>query len=196
MLTISKLKKSYQHLSIFNNVNLELTDTKYCLVGPNGSGKTTLLMLLAAIEHAEQGTISYNQQPISDCKLAKCIGISSDKIIIPPFLTARQVIQFHCGQYCCEFPETYVNALNFDAHIGKSVDSLSLGNQKKLSLILAMSHAPALLLLDEPTIGLDSPSKHWLLNTLEQRQQLLIVTSHETDFTNNDSYTKLDVTLL
>lgn len=196
MLSFKQVSKSYQQHLVINNIDLTITNNKYCLSGANGTGKTTLLMLASGLEKPTTGSIYLKQQAVDLPESKKYIGISSDKVLLPEFLTAKQLITFHCQQYQCDWPETLIKALNFNQQLTTQVSALSLGSQKKLSLLLALSHQPHCLLLDEPTTGLDSTSRNWLLTYLTNYSGLLLITSHESFFTENQNYQQLSINQL
>ena len=188
MLVAHNLIKKFENKPVINNINIAFNREHYCISGVNGCGKTTLLTILAGIEPATAGKVTLNNANINSTITRKKIGISSDRIIMPEFLSAEQLIRFHCKQYHCAYPTDIINALFFDIQLPNLVNALSLGSLKKLSLILALAHRPECLLLDEPTTGLDSASREWLLSHIANYQGIVIVTSHETDFLNNPQY--------
>jgi ABC-2 type transport system ATP-binding protein len=187
-ITFKNVAKFYQKHAVIKNINYHFDGQRYCIVGPNGSGKTTLLMLAAGLESVSAGEITFNDQAVHLIKTKRHLGISSDKIMLPDFLTAQQLLEFHCAQHDCSFPDTLIEHLGFTVQLATQVSALSLGSLKKLSLLLALAHQPQCLLLDEPTTGLDHNSRVWLLDFLNHYQGQVIVTSHEQNFTANPQY--------
>ena len=112
-------------------------------------------MLAAGLEDLNCGEIVFNEESVYLADAKRHLGISSDKIKLPDFLTAQQLLDFHCSQHDCPFPIVLVEHLGFRAHLATQVSALSLGSLKKISLLLALAHQPKCLLLDEPTTGLD-----------------------------------------
>ena len=188
MLILNNVSKFYQKNAVLNDVTYHFYCLKYCIVGPNGIGKTTLLMLAAGLEDLNCGDIVFNDESVYLTETKRHLGISSDKIKLPDFLTAQQLLDFHCSQHDCPFPNILIDRLGFRAQLTTQVSALSLGSLKKISLLLALAHQPKCLLLDEPTTGLDHNSREWLLDFLHQYQGQVIVTSHETIFTENAHY--------
>ena len=191
MLVAHNLFKKFENKTILNSINVSFKRKHYCISGVNGCGKTTLLTILAGIEPATAGKVTLNNANINSAITRKKVGISSDRIVMPEFLSAEQLIRFHCQQYHCAYPTDIINALFFDIQLPNLVNALSLGSLKKLSLILALAHRPECLLLDEPTTGLDSASRQWLLSYIANYQGIVIVTSHEPDFIDNPQYHQL-----
>ncbi|WDE02282.1 ATP-binding cassette domain-containing protein [Thalassomonas actiniarum] len=188
MLLLREISKSYQKKPVINQLSYQFDQQRYCIIGPNGSGKTTLLMLAAGLEIASSGKITLDDKPISSVSAKRQLGISSDKIILPDFLTPQQLLEFHCSQHACLFPTQFIEHLGFAPQLTTPVSALSLGNLKKISLLLALAHQPQYLLLDEPTTGLDHQSRSWLLAYLDSYPGKIIVTSHEESFTENEHY--------
>jgi ABC-type multidrug transport system ATPase subunit len=188
LLILKDVSKFYQKHTVFNNLTYRFEGQRYCIVGPNGSGKTTLLMLAAGLESVSAGEVTFNNQAVHLINTKRHLGISSDKIMLPDFLTAQQLLDFHCAQHNCCFPDNLIERLGFSVQLATQVSALSLGSLKKLSLLLALAHQPKCLMLDEPTTGLDHDSRTWLLDFLDNYQGQVIVTSHEESFTENTSY--------
>jgi len=196
LLILKDVSKLYQKNVVLNGVSYHFSDKKYCIVGPNGIGKTTVLMLAAGLESLSGGEVTFNDKSVFLTETKRYLGISSDKINLPGFLTAQQLLELHCSQHRCPFPTILINHLGFSAQLATQVSSLSLGNLKKVSLLLAVAHNPLCLLLDEPTTGLDSNSREWLLSFLNQYHGQVIVTSHEKVFTESAYYEHVDLTQL
>lgn len=191
MLKLNKVSKFYQKNEVIKNITYSFTEQRYCIIGANGSGKTTLLMLVAGLEPVSAGQVTYNEQSVHLAKTKRHLGISSDKILLPEFLTAQQLLEFHCSQHKCSFPDALINHLGFTPQLATKVVKLSLGSLKKTSLLLALAHQPQYLLLDEPTTGLDHNSREWLLDYLDSYQGQIIVTSHEEVFTKNSGFQQI-----
>ncbi|TPH15573.1 ATP-binding cassette domain-containing protein [Litorilituus lipolyticus] len=193
MLNLINVTKLYQQKVVLNDMSFNFKQQRYCIVGPNGSGKTTLLMLAAGIEKPDSGAVLYDDVAVYLDEIKKDIGVSSDRIVLPQFLTGKQLLEFHCSQHQCPYPHEYIEKLNFNVQLTTLVSALSLGNLKKISLLLAISHHPSYLLLDEPTTGLDKQSRLWLLDFLSEYSGQLIVTSHEECFVNNSDFHQLNI---
>jgi len=190
---LKNVTKSYENRPIINDLSLQFTEDKHCIFGPNGCGKSTLLMLMSGLESLSSGHITFNDQTVSSKNVKYKIGVSSDKILFPEFLTPLQLLTFHCTQYHCQFPDDLIQNLDFTPQLSTPVGQLSLGNLKKTSLLLALCHQPLSLLLDEPTTGLDNKSKHWLVDYLSDYNGQIIVASHEKIFISNLTYKQINL---
>ncbi len=196
MLKLKDVSKYYQQKLVIDKINYCFDEQRYCIVGANGSGKTTLLMLAAGLETVTTGQITLDEQEVGFAVTKRKLGVSSDKIILPDFLTPKQLLEFHCAQHGCVFPTDLIQSLNFSEQLTTKVSALSLGNCKKISLLLALAHQSKCLLLDEPTTGLDHDSRIFLLDYLNGYQGQIIVTTHEDIFIDNPSYQQLDLSQL
>jgi ABC-type multidrug transport system ATPase subunit len=188
LLRFKFVSKFYQKNVVLHNLTCNFDAKRYCIVGPNGCGKTTMLMLAAGLETISAGQVTFNGEPVNLTTTKRQLGISSDKLVLPDFLTAQQLLDFHCSQHNCSFPSNIINHLEFTAHLTTQVSALSLGSLKKISLLLALAHQPKCLLLDEPTTGLDKNSRAWILDYLDDYQGQVIVISHEKVFIENSNY--------
>ena len=188
MLILSNVSKFYQKNAVLQDITYQFDGQKYCIVGPNGCGKTTLLMLTAGLEKVSAGEITFDGQLVHLANTKRHLGISSDRIVLPDFLTAQQLLEYHCSQHKCSYPTTLIEHLEFTAQLTTQVSALSLGSLKKVSLLLALAHQPKCLMLDEPTTGLDHNSRVWLLDYIQNYQGQILVTSHEKCFTENPHF--------
>src|SRR5690606_29982959 len=128
-----------------------LAEPRVLISGANGSGKTTLLLMAAGLVKPQSGYVSFNQQDVLQANTKRQIGISASKVALPAFMTVRELLAFHRQQFARSACDEWVAHFSLDQYLSTKVADLSLGNYKKLSLLTAIMHQPALLLLDEPT---------------------------------------------
>lgn len=155
----------------------------YALVGPNGSGKTTFLKILLGLLRPDEGTVQGVE--------GRVIGFVPDYNGLYDSLTILENIKFRLSLYKKSYPcekkrvQQMLTRYYLDHDANKLVKDLSLGMKKKVSLICALAVQPALLILDEPTGGLDQPSQSELIEMLTQflsPSTMIICTSHDRDF--------------
>lgn len=182
MIEIYNLNKRFASAHVFKNYSKQFQNNKVCLQAANGRGKTTLLMMLAGLEKPQSGQVLYNNEafksPQSD------VSIASDRIALPDFLTARQIIELSCKASKKDMPEQLITGFNFTEHLNTRFSALSSGNQKKCQLITAFLKQAPFLLLDEPSAALDQTSIKFLLTLLggyldDKPNGQIIITSHE-----------------
>lgn len=182
MIAINNLNKRFASAHVFENYNKQLQGKRVCLQAANGRGKTTLLMMLAGLEEPQSGQILYNNEALKSPQ--NDVSIASDRIVLPDFLTARQIIELSCKALKKDIPEQLITGFNFTEHLNTRFSSLSSGNQKKCQLITAFLKQAPFLLLDEPSAALDQTSIQFLLSLLDdylddKPNGQIIITSHE-----------------
>jgi ABC-2 type transport system ATP-binding protein len=190
MLTIRSLCKSYGKSPVLVDLDLTVPAGEiYGLLGPNGAGKTTLINILCRLLDADRGTISIDGIPHMRSPRA-WIGIVPQENLLYRSLT--------CLEHLCFFAHLYglprkglkqrargcLELVGLAERAGSLAETLSGGMQRRLSLAIALIHAPRLLILDEPTAGLDIESRHqlWaLIGTLQARGMTILLTTHGLD---------------
>lgn len=182
MIAINNLNKRFASAHVFENYNKQLQGKRVCLQAANGRGKTTLLMMLAGLEEPQSGQILFNNEALKSPQ--NDVSIASDRIVLPDFLTARQIIELSCKALKKDIPEQLISGFNFTEHLNTRFSSLSSGNQKKCQLITAFLKQAPFLLLDEPSAALDQTSIQFLLSLLDdylddKPNGQIIITSHE-----------------
>ena len=190
MLRIKQLSKRFGNAVILNRLSLFLPPGEiYGLLGPNGAGKTTTINLICGLLHPDEGEIIICDRPAGEAT-KPLIGVMPQQNLLYRSLTCAENLVFFSQIYGLSRRKqqqqvkdclTAVNLLN-RAHT--PVDHLSGGMQRRLSLAIAMVHQPRLLILDEPTTGLDIEARQevWqLIRTLRQQGMTILLTTHLLD---------------
>ena len=157
----------------------------YGLIGPNGVGKTTTIDLMLGMGQAAAGTIRiFGLDHVRDeVAIKRRLGYVSPDLNYQPWRTVGRVIRFHRGFYP-EWDDEYCRRLLDTLQVGwrEKIANLSFGGRIKLALIVALSHRPHLLLLDEPMVGLDVISKQQifaeLLAAVQDEDRTVLISSH------------------
>lgn len=170
-IALEGLSKSYGARRGIENVTLSVEPgTIVGLVGPNGAGKSTTLRTMLGLLRPTSGKASIlgldAQRDGARCRAQ--LGYVPGENQFDPGLTAREVLAFRAR---C-FPGDHTAAQRalverFELELDARADDLSLGNKKKLALVAALQQSPKVLVLDEPTNGLDPVMQHRLFETLE-----------------------------
>lgn len=163
----------------------------YGLLGPNGAGKSTLIGLISGSVRPDisTGGIEIFGQSILHHKEAakKLLGVVSQEIVIEPAFTVEEVLYYFCGMYGVPTAErkprivAALEALDLSDKIGEKARQLSGGMKRRLMIAKAILHRPKLLILDEPTAGVDVAlrQKIWqLVRELNQQGTTIIFTTH------------------
>lgn len=158
-------------------------------LGPNGAGKTTTIRTITTIQRMTSGRILVDGFDVDKdyLEVRKRIGIAQQHISLDKHLTVRQNIKQHALLH--KIPRSEMDArigravelLGLDEYMDRLVDELSGGWKRKTSIVCSMVHEPEILLLDEPTAGLDTMSRHvlWdLVRTLNGRGTTIFLTTH------------------
>jgi ABC-2 type transport system ATP-binding protein len=180
------------HFKALSDVSLNLQNpTILTIIGANGAGKTTLIKLMTGLISPTKGNIEINGfNPYQRTKkYLKQIGfVSGQKRVLNPDLNPFDSIFSTCLFYDMEIElinsrfEELVKLFNVEHKTESLVRNLSLGENIKFEIILAIMHKPKLLFLDEPTIGLDFESQKIIITTLKklhsEEKTTIILTSH------------------
>ncbi len=162
VLTVSSLNKYYGSRSILNNLSFEIYEGEiFGLIGPNGSGKTTLIRVLSGLSPLTSGKVlisGYSIRGNIEKALAN-VGVVVENCRPNPFMTGRQNLKFYAklnkNKISNEDINHIVDLVGLSSRINKRVSSYSDGELQRINLAQALIGNPKLLLLDEPTMGLD-----------------------------------------
>lgn len=170
VLSISHFTKSYKKgVRAVDDMNLTVMPGDcYGFIGPNGAGKTTTLRAVVGVMEFDEGEIrvaghDIRREPLA-CK--SVMAYIPDNPDIYQFLTGTQYLNFISDIY--DVPDRaekigrYAKAFELDAHLNELIGEYSHGMRQKLVIISALIHAPKLLVLDEPFVGLDPIASHTL----------------------------------
>ncbi len=158
------------------------------MIGENGAGKSTTIRLILGALHRDAGTLRVlGEDPAAPAFAARKedLGVVLDEPCFPEPLTARQIGRILSAAYTHWDPEVFENYLRrFDVPEGKPFKDLSRGMTRKLSIAAALSHQPRLLVLDEPTAGLDPLVRDEILSVFEEftrdPDHSILISSHIT----------------
>ena len=190
MLIMDKVTKKYDDIHGIFDINLKLKKGNvYSVIGPNGSGKTTLIKSMAGMTNITAGTILLDDENTMLRQTKKQIGYAMDEEGCYPNFTLYEIMQLandikYHGEYANQIREL-LQEFSLWENKNMLYTKCSLGMKKKLSLCLSFLGTPSLILLDEPTNGVDTKGIITLKKQIEQvkkREAILVVTSHVLDF--------------
>lgn len=159
MLKINNLTKYYKDVLGVEELDLELKKGEiFGFIGPNGSGKSTTIRCVMNLISKTSGEIYFNDNLLTNKSIdyKNNIGYLPSEINLYDDLTVKQMIEYSNSFYekdCLKRADYLIKKLDLDTR--KKIDELSLGNSKKLGIVLALMHEPQLLILDEASSGLD-----------------------------------------
>ena len=163
LLTLSGVAKSFGEVEALTHVDLDINAGQVIgLVGGNGAGKTTLLRLMAGVMEPTNGSILFGTEPVSNMR-AK-LGVVPESTGLYSRLTAWENIRYHSRMYgisdeiAWNRVSHFANRLEITDSLSRHTKGFSRGMRQKTALLRALAHGPDILLLDEPTAGLDVTS--------------------------------------
>ncbi len=178
--------KTYGSTAALRGVDAEIVGPGLTLVeGANGSGKSTLLGIVGTVIRASAGTIRY--EPLGDdmAEVRANLGWVSHETLAYPDLTGRQNVELVARLHGMNPTQAWAQAeerFELGAFARRPLRTCSRGQRQRIALARALVHAPSLVLLDEPTTGLDRSGVERLLAVVEEeigREASLAVVSHE-----------------
>lgn len=159
ILRVVQLCKNYGKTKGIEDLSLELNDGEiFGLIGPNGAGKSTTIRSIMNVINKSYGEVYFNDQLLdkNNIEAKKLIGYLPSEVFLYEDMSVKQMLDYHASFFKEDLSERrkeLVKLLNVDEK--KKIEDLSLGNLKKVGIILALMHNPKLLILDEPSSGLD-----------------------------------------
>ncbi len=185
MIQIDKLNFAYKKEPLFENISLNLNPGHiYGLLGLNGAGKSTFLRLIAGLQFPNDGHLNVlNYQPVKRYpSFLSQLFVLPESVVIPA-VTDRQYVDIRAPFYSSFDNEHMERCLNeFDVPRGRKLNTLSHGQQKKFLLSFGLACKSKLLMLDEPTNGLDIPSKSIFRRLVAESftdDQTFIISTHQ-----------------
>ena len=187
-LEVRDLHVNYGPVRAVDGVTLEIREGEiFGLLGPNGAGKTTTLSAIEGLLKPDAGSVLVDGIDIQEDPLvAKAqMGIQLQSTGFHPDLSVREIVQLYAGLYGVEIsPSQALDALaelGLEQEASRRVNQLSGGQKQRLSLLIATVHEPIIVLLDEPTGGLDPQARRQLWERIEQMRKggrSILLTTH------------------
>jgi ABC-2 type transport system ATP-binding protein len=186
---ITNLSRRFGTADALSNVSLSIPrGVVFGLVGTNGAGKTTLIKHAMGLLRAQSGSVSvFGADPVSDpTRVLSRVGYLSELNELPEWMRVEELINFTRSFYP-NWDDSYAQSLRqtFELDPHKTVGSLSKGQRARLGLVLALSHRAELLILDEPSSGLDPLVRRDILRaiikTIAQEGRTVLFSSHLLD---------------
>jgi Cu-processing system ATP-binding protein len=180
-----KLTKSYGNTTALKNLEISLPEGRIMAVlGPNGSGKTTLIKCILGLIRPSQGTLRiFGEVVHQDPSYRKRIGFMPQRAAFPPNLRVGELIDLmkEMRREKCAYDEDLFEAFELKRIQDKPLQTLSGGFRQRLSAALAFLFDPKLIILDEPTVGLDPLARNQLLEKIRKAKlggRTILLSSH------------------
>ncbi|MCX7843114.1 MAG: ABC transporter ATP-binding protein [Clostridia bacterium] len=190
LIELKGLEKSYGKTKAVDNVSLQIMEGEvFGLLGPNGAGKSTLISMVTTLISPDSGeiVIKGNSLRKKTGEIKKLLGLVPQEIALYPTLTARENLMFWGRMYGLggallkERVEEAFELAGLKERAGDRIDSFSGGMKRRINIAAALLHHPEILIMDEPTVGIDPQSRNHILETvlkLNGKGMTVIYTSH------------------
>ena len=185
IIKINNVSKNYKNIKALNNISLSINEGElYGLLGVNGAGKTTLLKILSGLTNQTNGDFivdGFTNNNMDEIK--RIIDISPQESAVAKNLTVLENLKFFQDLYNQKddnYLKEIINDLGLNEVINQRAKTLSGGYQRRLSIALGLISKPKILLLDEPTLGLDVIARRelWKIVNKFKGKITIILTSH------------------
>lgn len=177
VLEVEGLHKSFDEIHAVNDVSFHIREGEtYGLLGPNGAGKTTTISMIAGLLERDAGDVKIDGRHIGTTSVEekRSIGLVPQELAIYPDLSARENLEFFARLYDLSGPAAKDRIDEVLAVIGLTDRARDLakeysgGMQRRLNIGIGLLHRPRLLILDEPTVGVDPQSRNAILASVER----------------------------
>ncbi|QUI25532.1 ABC transporter ATP-binding protein [Vallitalea pronyensis] len=190
ILTLDHVFKKYERIEAVRDVSFEIHEGEiFGLLGPNGAGKSTLINMICGLLNITKGDILFNGKSVKKAyvKTKRQMGLVPQDIALYGNLSAYENVRFFCSLYGFsgrELDKRTVKALEYVGLLDRKKDkptTFSGGMKRRLNIACAIAHTPKLIILDEPTVGIDPQSRNHILESIKSLNaegSTIIYTSH------------------
>ena len=187
---IRGLKKSFGKVQALDGVDLTIKQGEFLgLLGPNGAGKTTTINILTGLVIRQEGiTEIFGKDTVKDYRFTRSkVGIAAQELSIDWFFPVERLLLFHAGYYGLPIKQAknrvdkIIKKLGLEEKRGTRLRQLSGGMKRRYQLAKALVHDPDIIILDEPTAGVDVELRHELwdyLRKLHSNGKTILLTTH------------------
>jgi ABC-2 type transport system ATP-binding protein len=187
----NEVRKSYGTLQALAGVSLRIEEGEFfALLGPNGAGKTTLISTLAGLNRADSGSLKVmGHDVVKDYREARrALGIVPQEIVFDPFFSVRETLRFQAGYFGIPrsgaldaWIDELLGNLSLSDKADKNMRQLSGGMKRRVLVAQALVHRPPVIVLDEPTAGVDVELRQTLwafVRRLNAEGHTILLTTH------------------
>jgi ABC-2 type transport system ATP-binding protein len=185
---ITDVKKRYQSLQALDGVSLDIEEGEFFgLLGPNGAGKTTLISIIAGLTRADSGTVGVlGHDVVADFRAARrALGVVPQELVFDPFFTVRETLRNQSGYFGLTNNDAWIDEvmehLDLTGKANANMRSLSGGMKRRVLVAQALVHKPPVIVLDEPTAGVDVELRQTLwkfVGQLNRAGHTIVLTTH------------------
>ena len=187
-ISIDNISKNYGALQALDQVSLSIEQGEFFgLLGPNGAGKTTLISILAGLASADSGNAEIMGADVQSQfrEARRMLGVVPQELVFDPFFTVRETLEFQSGYFGIRKNDAWIDEIMANLDLTGKVDSnmrsLSGGMKRRVLVAQALVHRPPVIILDEPTAGVDVELRQSLwqfISRLNQDGHTIVLTTH------------------
>ena len=185
---VNSVSKRYGSLVALDRVDLTIEPGEFFgLLGPNGAGKTTLISIIAGLVRASSGQVAImGHDVVSDFRAARLsVGVVPQELAFDPFFTVRETLTFQSGYFGLRHNGAWIDEvlenLGLTSKANTNTRALSGGMKRRLLVAQALVHKPPVIVLDEPTAGVDVELRQTLwsfIRRLNREGHTIVLTTH------------------
>ncbi|WP_374486307.1 ABC transporter ATP-binding protein [Zoogloea sp.] len=185
---IAGVTKRFRSLQALAGVDLEVAQGEFFgLLGPNGAGKTTLISSLAGLARPDSGTLEVmGHDVVRDYRAARmALGVVPQELVFDPFFNVREMLRIQSGYFGIRNNDDWIDEILHHLDLTEKANSnmrmLSGGMKRRALVAQALVHRPPVIVLDEPTAGVDVELRHGLwqfIRKLNQDGHTIVLTTH------------------
>lgn len=185
---VASLVKCYGKFTALDGVSLRVEPGEFFgLLGPNGAGKTTLISIIAGLVRASSGRAAVMGHDVErDFRAARAaLGVVPQELVFDPFFTVREILRLQSGYYGLRHNDAWIDEILQGLGLADKADTnmraLSGGMKRRVLIAQALVHRPPVIILDEPTAGVDVELRQTLwqfIRSLNQQGHTIVLTTH------------------
>jgi ABC-2 type transport system ATP-binding protein len=185
---ISNVEKRYKSLQALAGVSLRIEEGEFFgLLGPNGAGKTTLISIIAGLIRADAGSVQIQgHDVVTDYRAARQrLGVVPQELVFDPFFTVRETLRMQSGYFGLRKNDAWIDEIMHHLDLTNKADvnmrALSGGMKRRVLVAQALVHKPPVIVLDEPTAGVDVELRQTLwkfIARLNREGHTVVLTTH------------------
>lgn len=188
-IAVSGVRKSFNELHALKGVDLEIRQGEFFgLLGPNGAGKSTLINIIAGLARADAGTVSVlGHDVVANYRQSRRhLGIVPQELVFDPFFSVREVLRIQAGYFglgkeAFGWVDELLDGLGLTDKADANMRSLSGGMKRRVLVAQALVHQPQVVVLDEPTAGVDVELRQSLwgfIRRMHEQGRTIVLTTH------------------
>jgi len=185
---VRKLRKRFRDVQALDGVDLDIAEGEFfALLGPNGAGKTTLINTLAGLCLPDSGSLRVmGFDVVTDYRRSRrALGVVPQELVFDPFFNVREALRIQSGYFGLRRNDAWIDEiiarLGLKEKSGTNMRALSGGMKRRVLVALALVHKPPVIVLDEPTAGVDVELRQGLwefMRELNRDRHTIVLTTH------------------